>query len=200
MSDEHRELALGIHVFITSRRGAGARVLWRPCVKHKFSWVSVKPSQDWEVLRQGKSFMFCLKSMRNLGPFSVCQRSPPAPGDIWHCPETFFWLSLLGQRVLLASCRCRPEKLLNLPQCTAQLPQPLPQRISPKCQHCQGSEPLPNHPLHGFMMAANRCHRRPCSICSVIKERAHKLATYGTKSQLQSFCGRQLHAGELRPM
>lgn len=170
-----------------------AKVLWVVC-------KTMIRSKDFKVREKKSVLCFVLQNyVRYLKPFQkhpwYCWSSHPGwwchPGDVWHNLEIFL-VHLVGE----ARGAGEHPTTLRISAWDKELVQNVHRAEFHK--HC----PRTIHPLYSWFH-----HRLPTGVTpgpvpfAALSETASiNLGTYGMKSPLQSFCGRQLHAGELRPM
>ena len=170
-----------------------AKVLWVVC-------KTMIRSKDFKVREKKSVLCFVLQNyVRYLKPFQkhpwYCWSSHPGwwchPGDVWHNLEIFL-VHLVGE----ARGAGEHPTTLRISAWDKELVQNVHRAEFHK--HC----PRTIHPLYSWF------HRRlptgvtpgPVPFAALSETASINLGTYGMKSPLQSFCGRQLHAGELRPM
>ena len=170
-----------------------AKVLWVVC-------KTMIRSKDFKVREKKSVLCFVLQNyVRYLKPFQkhpwYCWSSHPGwwchPGDVWHNLEIFL-VHLVGE----ARGAGEHPTTRRISAWDKELVQNVHRAEFHK--HC----PRTIHPLYSWFH-----HRLPTGVTpgpvpfAALSETASiNLGTYGMKSPLQSFCGRQLHAGELRPM
>ena len=170
-----------------------AKVLWVVC-------KTMIRSKDFKVREKKSVLCFVLQNyVRYLKPFQkhpwYCWSSHPGwwchPGDVWHNLEIFL-VHLVGE----ARGAGEHPTTRRISAWDKELVQNVHRAEFHK--HC----PRTIHPLYSWF------HRRlptgvtpgPVPFAALSETASINLGTYGMKSPLQSFCGRQLHAGELRPM
>ena len=170
-----------------------AKVLWVVC-------KTMIRSKDFKAREKKSVLCFVLQNyVSYLKPFQkhpwYCWSSHPGwwchPGDVWHNLEIFL-VHLVGE----ARGAGEHPTTLRISAWDKELVQNVHRAEFHK--HC----PRTIHPLYSWFH-----HRLPTGVTpgpvpfAALSETASiNLGTYGMKSPLQSFCGRQLHAGELRPM
>lgn len=152
-------------------------ILWLPSIRPKFLWVVYKTMirlKDFKVRKKKSVLCFVLQNyMRNLKPFQkhpwYCWSSHPGwwchPGDIRHNLEIFL-VNLVGE----ARGAGKHPTMHRISAWDKELVQNVHRAEFHK--HC----PRTIHPLYSWFspLVANRCHPRPCSICSIVKESVHK--------------------------